>query len=159
MNKEIAKALQAPFPPEEVQWKVQTRSRDKRRGLVVAYIDARAVLNRLDEVVGPEGWHDSYDILADRHGEEGRLTEVRCRLTVLGITKEDVGEGDSLKAAFSDALKRAAVKFGIGRYLYYLPSQWVDLDENGNIPPKTLKKLQQLLADDQEDQEEDRRNP
>jgi hypothetical protein len=51
------------------------------------------------------------------------------------VTKVDVGGpseqpdgGDRLKAAFSDALKRAAVKFGIGRYLYRLPSQWVDYD-------------------------------
>jgi hypothetical protein len=36
--------------------------------------------------------------------------------------------GDRLKAAFSDALKRAAVKYGVGRYLYRLPSQWVDYD-------------------------------
>ena len=51
------------------------------------------------------------------------------------ITKSDVGgpseqpdEGDRRKAAFSDALKRAAVKFGIGRYLYRLPNQWLDYD-------------------------------
>src|SRR5262249_44867130 len=31
-------------------------------------------------------------------------------------------------AAFSDALKRAAVKFGVGRYLYRLPQQWCDYD-------------------------------
>jgi hypothetical protein len=49
--------------------------------------------------------------------------------------KEDVGgqseqpdEGDRRKAAFSDALKRAAVKFGIGRYLYRQKPQWVDWD-------------------------------
>src|SRR5262249_54020635 len=51
------------------------------------------------------------------------------------LTKVDVGGpseqpdgGDGLKAAFSDALKRAAVKYGVGRYLYRLPSQWVDYD-------------------------------
>jgi hypothetical protein len=64
---------------------------------------------------------------------------VVCRLKVrLGndwITKMDVGapseqpdEGDRRKAAFSDALKRAAVKFGIGRYLYRLKDLWVDYD-------------------------------
>jgi hypothetical protein len=51
------------------------------------------------------------------------------------ITKVDVGSpsdekdaGDKRKAAFSDALKRAAVKFGIGRYLYNLAAVWVDYD-------------------------------
>jgi len=155
MNREIAQALQAPFPPSEVQWKVQTRSKDRKRGLAVAYVDARAVLNRLDEAVGPEGWYDTYEVLADRDTEDGRHVEVRCRLTILGITKEDVGEGDSLKAAFSDALKRAAVKFGVGRYLYSLPSQWVDLDDGGNIHPKALKKLQQLLVAENEEEEDE----
>src|SRR5262249_6911389 len=35
---------------------------------------------------------------------------------------------DRMKAAFSDSLKRAAVKFGVGRYLYRLPTQWQDYD-------------------------------
>jgi hypothetical protein len=64
---------------------------------------------------------------------------VVCRLSVkIGeawVTKMDVGgpsdqkdEGDRRKAAFSDALKRAAVKFGVGRYLYDLPPVWCDYD-------------------------------
>jgi hypothetical protein len=61
----------------------------------------------------------------------------RLRLKIGGewITKMDVGSpseqpdgGDRLKAAFSDALKRAAVKFGIGRYLYRLPQTWCNYD-------------------------------
>jgi len=85
----------------------------------------------LDDVVGVENWQDHYDILPDG--------SVICRLRLnLGgrwITKSDVGSpseqpvsGDRLKAAFSDALKPAAVKFGIGRYLYRLPAQWVDYE-------------------------------
>src|SRR5207249_11297034 len=45
-----------------------------------------------------------------------------------GGQSEQPDEGDRRKAAFSDALKRAAVKFGIGRYLYRLPALWVDYD-------------------------------
>lgn len=142
--KDIFAQLTAPFAPEEVGWKVQATNRDRTRGLVVAYVDARTILDRLDEVVGPEGWQDAYEVLADRETERGRLVEVKCRLTVLGVTKEDVGEGDSLKAAFSDALKRAAVKFGIGRYLYRLEKTWVPL-KDGQIEEKTLAKLRELL--------------
>nr|WP_279231580.1 Rad52/Rad22 family DNA repair protein [Thermus thalpophilus] len=136
-----------PFPPAEVQWRIEALSKDRKRALVVPYVDARTVLDRLDRVVGPEGWHDSYEVLADQErnlkDERGerreRLCEVKCRLTVLGVTKEDVGEGDSLKAAFSDALKRAAVKFGVGRYLYRLEKQWVDYDpEKGRFTPPKL---------------------
>ena len=63
---------------------------------------------------------------------DGR-SAVECTLTVCGVSKTDVGtsgeSADAAKAAYSDALKRAAVKFGIGRYLYALPKQWVNYDE------------------------------
>src|SRR5205807_4549569 len=92
-----------------------------------------------------ENWEDAYKLLPDG--------SVMCRLRVkLGdrwITKTDVGSpseqpdlGDRLKAAFSDALKRAAVKFGIGRYLYRLAAQWVDYDP----AKKQLVQLPQLPA-------------
>ena len=48
---------------------------------------------------------------------------ISCELTVLGVTKQDVGTismADQMKGAHSDALKRAAVRFGIGSYLYDL---------------------------------------
>ncbi len=121
---DIWEMLGEPFPPEELQWRVEALSKDKKRALVVPYVDARAVLDRLDEVVGTHGWQDSYEVL---YAHEGNFA-VKCRLTVMDVTKEDVGEGDSLKAAFSDALKRAAVKFGIGRFLYRLDKQWVNHD-------------------------------
>ena len=140
---EVWRKLAEPFPPGEVQWRVEALSRDKKRALVVPYVDARTVLDRLDKVVGPEGWHDAYEVLSDAErlvkDERGERREVKCRLTVLGVTKEDMGEGDSLKAAFSDALKRAAVKFGVGRYLYRLEKQWVDYDpEKGRFTPPKL---------------------
>ncbi len=144
---EVWQKLSEPFPPGEVQWRIEALSRDKKRALVVPYVDARTVLDRLDRAVGPEGWQDAYEVLADaertvkdeRGERRERLVEVKCRLTVLGVTKEDVGEGDSLKAAFSDALKRAAVKFGVGRYLYRLEKQWVDYDpEKGRFTPPRL---------------------
>lgn len=116
--------LSEPFPASEVQWRVEALSKDKRRAMVVPYVDARTVLDRLDETVGPDGWQDHYEVLAEKEGNYA----VKCRLTLLEVSKEDVGEGDSLKAAFSDALKRAAVKFGVGRYLYRLEKQWVDHD-------------------------------
>src|SRR5262249_54418463 len=60
---------------------------------------------------------------------------LRVRIGKRVVTRQDVGspsdqpdEGDRRKAAVSDALKRAAVKLGIGRYLYRLPKQWHDWD-------------------------------
>ena len=82
-------------------------------------------------MVGVLGWQDEYECLPDG----SVVCKLRLRLGDEWITKMDVGgpseqpdEGDRRKAAFSDALKRAAVKFGIGRYLYRLPNQWADYD-------------------------------
>jgi hypothetical protein len=144
LNREILETLIRPFDPREVEVKIQAVNRDRTRAQVVAYVDARTVLDRLDEAVGPTGWSDSYEVLTNSTDGEGRrLVEVKCALTVLGVSKEDVGEGDSLKAAFSDALKRAAVKFGVGRYLYRLPKVWANLDERGNI--KDLEAVKRAL--------------
>jgi hypothetical protein len=125
----ISQALGEPFPVEEVRWKPQAVSGN--RALAIAYIDARSVMDRLDNAVGPAGWQDEYEFLPDG----AVLCKLRLRIDGEWIMKQDVGgqsdqqdNGDRLKAAVSDALKRAAVKFGIGRYLYDLPRQWVDYD-------------------------------
>ncbi|HUX75468.1 MAG TPA: Rad52/Rad22 family DNA repair protein [Anaerolineae bacterium] len=128
---EVRKAFKRPFPKGAVKWKAQATSSDKTRALAVAFIDARNVMERLDRVVGPGEWGDEYEVVIAT-GEE---FVVECRLTVLGVTKADVGDssasgggGNLAKTAYSDALKRAAVKFGVGRYLYALPKRWVTYD-------------------------------
>ncbi len=125
----IAEQLAAPFPASDVRWKPQTVSGN--RALAIAYIDARAVIDRLDEVLGIDGWTDAYEVLPDG----SVVCTLKARIGETWVSKVDVGgpseqpdEGDRRKAAFSDALKRAAVKLGIGRYLYRLPRQWVDWD-------------------------------
>jgi hypothetical protein len=127
--KEITQALAAPFELDSVKFKPAVVN--GTRCLALAYVDARAIQDRLDEVLGVEGWQDDYEILPDG----SVVCRLRLRLGDEWVTKVDVGGpseqpdgGDRLKAAFSDALKRAAVKFGVGRYLYRLPSQWVDYD-------------------------------
>jgi hypothetical protein len=127
--KAITEALSTPFDPAEVRFKPQAVKGN--RALALAYIDARVIQDRLDDVLGVEGWQDEYETLADG----SVVCRLRLKLGDQWITKMDVGSpseqpdgGDRLKAAFSDALKRAAVKFGIGRYLYRLPAQWVDYD-------------------------------
>ena len=107
-------ALAAPFEPQEVRVRSQA-------GRQLHYITARTAMNRLDNVLGPENWWDEYV-----PGENSVL----CRLTVRlpdgsTLTKADAGgyagmadSGDDDKSGYSDAFKRAAVKFGVGRYLY-----------------------------------------
>src|ERR1700760_370682 len=125
----LTRALSAPFDPSLIRWKPGVVSGN--RALALAYVDARTIQDRLDEVLGVEGWQDDYECLPDG----SVVCRLRLRLGNDWVTKVDVGGpseqpdgGDRLKAAFSDALKRAAVKFGIGRYLYRLGTQWVDYD-------------------------------
>jgi Rad52/22 family double-strand break repair protein len=129
MTHELFLRLAAPFADDDVQFKPQAVKGN--RALAIAYIDARAVMDRLDEVLGPANWQDEYHLLP----EGAMLCKLSVRVDGEWIAKTDVGSpsdqpdgGDRTKAAVSDALKRAAVKLGIGRYLYNLPHQWADYD-------------------------------
>ena len=59
-TEEIMKKLAAPFPADDVEWRVQNTSQDKTRGMAVPYIDSRAIQNRLDTVVGIYNWKTEY---------------------------------------------------------------------------------------------------
>jgi hypothetical protein len=132
--------LAEPFAPSEVKWKAQVVRGN--RALTVAYVDARVVEDRLDHVFGVDGWQDAYQVLPNN----SVVCKLRIRVGDEWIEKSDVGsqseqpdEGDRLKSAFSDALKRAAVKLGIGRYLYRMPQQWCDYDANSRQIKQTPK--------------------
>lgn len=108
---------------------LNVKQRPGMGGRTLSYIDAREVMDRLDEVIGPNRWCDSYRQL------EGPGFPVQCTLTLfapegdVSTFRTDVGycnnpqspEPEALKSAYSDAFKRAAVKFGIGRFLYQDP--------------------------------------
>jgi len=125
----LMQALQAPFPANALKFRPGATSGN--RALALPYVDSRAVQDRLDDVLGVAGWQDSYQLLPDGSA----VCTLRVRIGEEWITKQDVGSpseqpdaGDRMKSAFSDALKRAAVKFGIGRYLYRVAPLWVDYD-------------------------------
>jgi len=140
--------LKAPFDVAKVSWRVGSTNKKKvqretnnqnarpTKGMPLAYIDARDVMQRLDEVL--EGkWQDKYF-----ETNSGRvICELSCFIDGEWITKSD-GAGDTgtegEKGAISDAFKRAAVKFGIGRYLYSIKSGWVDLDQYGKFQTPNL---------------------
>lgn len=132
---DVQKRLQAPFPAHMVYWKPGSMNKEKTRALMMAFVDARGIQDRLDAIC-PDDWSfDAVEVAG------ARVPTVRGTLTVLGISRTDFGEGDpsseagnSYKAAVSDALKRCAVQFGIGRYLYDLPKQWVNWDAQKRQP-------------------------
>lgn len=115
--------LAAEFPRNAVSWRAQTVTKDGSKALALAYIDSRDVQDRLDEVVGPENWQDRYEV----HGAK-TICYLSLRIADEWVTKAD-GAGDTAveaeKGSLSDAFKRAAVKWGIGRYLYSLDAVWV----------------------------------
>src|SRR5262245_34067196 len=128
-RQQIEAALAAPFDQAEVKWKPKVIQGN--RALALCYVDARVIQDRLDEVLGVTGWQDDYEFQPDG----SVLCRLKLRIGGEWLTKVDVGGeseqpdgGDRKKAAVSDALKRAAVKWGVGRYLYRIPGQWVDYD-------------------------------
>jgi len=151
LSRDILHKLAAPFEPSLVHWKPQALSADKTRALATCYVDARVVMDRLDIVVGGD-WSFDWEPLPGG--------EVKGILTVCGVTRADVGErgsgdfGDTLKAAVSDALKRAAVHFGVARYLYDLPAQWVGYDARRKrlteIPRLPAWAMPEKSSDDQD---------
>lgn len=139
--REIGTKLAEPFPPDAIGWKPQ--SVKGNRALAVAYINARDVMKRLDATVGVGGWADYYEV----RDSGAVMCHLRVRVDGEWVEKCDIGSpsdqpdaGDSLKAGLSDALKRAAVKFGVGRYLYDLEMIWCDYDP----VTKRLTQLPQL---------------
>lgn len=132
-------ALAAPFPTEFIDWRIGSTNKDKTRGMALAYIDARAVMDRLDTICGMDGWQCRYP-----HANSKTVCEIGIHWKNEWIWKAD-GAGDTdfeaEKGALSDAFKRAAVRWGIGRYLYDVDAPWVQLEEGKRIPDVELKKL------------------
>ncbi|MFZ5783941.1 MAG: Rad52/Rad22 family DNA repair protein [Pseudomonadota bacterium] len=140
------RALAAPFEPEEVSWRLGSVSKEKMRGMALAFVDARTVMDRLDDVCGPAGWQCRYS-----HANGKTVCDIGILCDGEWIWKAD-GAGDTdieqEKGALSDAFKRAAVRWGIGRYLYMLDSPWVEIEEAGRsfrIRRGAYKELEMIL--------------
>lgn len=113
------------------KWKIQSVSQTKPKAQCVAYVDARDVMDLLDRAVGYENWKDEY-VFANN--------QWLCGLSIRTengewVTKWDTGTAGNFEAekgAISDAFKRSAVKWGVGRFLYDLKVEWVDTNKPGS---------------------------
>lgn len=131
-EREMMEALRAPFPAKDIQWRVGSVRRDGTAAMALAYLTSRAAMDRLDEVVGPINWQDTY--------REWRTKGVMCGIGIRGEDGEwswkydaaDETQIEPTKGGIADAFKRAAVKWGIGRYLYNLDTQWTAVEKRGN---------------------------
>lgn len=134
------KKLAEPFPASDIEWRIG-QSGNSARGIwakCMAYISARAVQSRLDDVCGPENWSVEYrPIAGTRDKEPSFIARIGIKFGGEWVFKED-GSGPSefepLKGGISGALKRAASAWGVGRYLYELEAGFAEIayeDRNG----------------------------
>lgn len=131
LTQEDIQVLSKPFPDDTVGVKVQSISKAKNKAMLILYLQHTDVYARLEEV--DAGWvfktvSCEKETRTDWKGTY-TVTVVRAQLTVCGVTRENAGEGDDPKSAYSDALKRCAMLFGVGRYLYDAELVWVDYSE------------------------------
>lgn len=136
-------ALAAPFPPERISWRPGSMTKDKSKAMALAYLNARDVMERLDDVCGPGGWQCRYS-----HAQGRTVCDLAIKIDGEWVWKAD-GAGDSdieaEKGALSDAFKRSAVRWGVGRYLYDVSSPWVEIDEWKKIKEHERPKLEAIL--------------
>ena len=136
---DVYEELRKPFPAKDIEWRVQQAGEKNGRvwAMVLAYVDARAIRRRLDEVVGFANWQTTYKTVGN-----GVCCELSVRESILDpdsegliwVTKSD-GSGETdfegVKGAFSGALKRAAYSWGIGQYLYDLEATFAIITDKG----------------------------
>ena len=149
MTDEQAKALEYPFTFQEIEWRVlRTSKKDPTRAQVAAYVESRAIQNRLDSVVGRENWQNTFESIV---GNNNGTTAHICRISIYypergeWITKSD-GAGctdvEPIKGGLSNAFKRAASMWGMGRYLYGLKNIWANIDEYKAIAQSSYPELE-----------------
>lgn len=137
----VEKELQRPFHYRDIEWRVQ-QSGIGRNGspycMVLAYVTNRAIMSRLDDVFGCFGWQNQF-----RDIQGGG---VECGISVENngawITKWDAANQtqiEATKGGRSDSMKRAAVQWGIGRYLYNLDASFAECAIG--YPPPELKNI------------------
>lgn len=122
----IENELKKPFPEVAIHWRVGATTGDKSKGIALAYIDARDVMERLDFVCGLGNWQCRYPFAG--------CCEIGVKIDGEWIWKSNgagVTDYEAEKGQFSDAFKRAAVMWGVGQYLYGLPNEWVAIKSQG----------------------------
>ena len=140
--------LSAPFAPNKIHWRAGAMSKDKTKTMALAYLDARDVMERLDEAVGPENWQNKYTHSSPAICSIGIKVDGEWIWKTNGAGETDI-EGE--KGALSDAFKRAAVLWGVGRYLYDVDSPWVAVDQYKKIVQSEYGKLNSALLNASKD--------
>jgi hypothetical protein len=128
---QVAVLLEYPFRDDQVK----AREKDG-----APYIDGASVIQRLNDVLGPENW--SFRLLGDpQQLEDEAIVRGRLIARIDGriVVKEDFGaheyarkradkaivsRGDTIKSAVTDCIKRCAHQLGVGLHLYSKDGQY-----------------------------------
>ena len=109
------KDLQKPLSTDQIDFRVQSINKGGY-ATILAYKDARADMQRLDEVCGPLNWMRQH-----LHGNHNCIVSIWNKETNQWVSKEDTGTAsmtEKEKGLASDSFKRACFNWGIGRELY-----------------------------------------
>lgn len=144
--KKIQRELQQPFAPSDLEWRVQASGKygDKIWCRVLAYVTNRAIQQRFDDVVGVFGWKNEFAPLPNAVGD-GALCGISIKFEAEWITKFDGADNTAIEATkggLSGSMKRAAVEWGPGRYLYDIDAIYATV-----ITEEAFKKLQRHEKD------------
>lgn len=118
------------FPANELKSFILTQTKDKKKGMAAFYVDNRAIMNRLDAVCGHANWRNEF--AAGPSG--GVICGISIRINGEWITKWDGADNtavEATKGGLSTSMRRAAVQWGIGRYLYEVEGVWVPVKAQG----------------------------
>lgn len=129
----LLEELQVPFDPALIRWHAKEFKVLQRRkfALFFPHADPRAYKDRLNSLFGPMAWSDAYEITTI----PSKILVV-CKLTITPLgphshsaTGEEFSRNpNAATAAEAQAFKRACASFGLGRYLYYFPGVWLEVD-------------------------------
>ena len=130
--------LKKPFPVSSLKWRIGNKNREGSKANMLVYVDARMVQDRLDDVVGAGNWQFETRSMNSVNRQGNTFTiigRLGIKINDEWIWKEDGAENSDIEAAkggISDAFKRAAVQWGIGRYLYNASdySTWAEVKSN-----------------------------
>jgi len=134
--------LNKPILPDEIEWKIQSYTKDKSKTIIVPYITSRCVMERFDMAFGVMGWQSKF-----REITKGFICTMSVKVGDIWISKEDgasITGIEPVKGGISDSLKRAAHQFGLGRCLYSYPKVMIK-GEQKYISKEIMVRLDKMV--------------
>ncbi|RYC69670.1 Rad52/Rad22 family DNA repair protein [Spirosoma sordidisoli] len=135
--------LSAPITSTEIEWRVQSQTKDAQKIIVVPYITNRCVMQRFDDQFGWERWHNEI-----KEVDGGFLCTISVVLDGGEIVRKTDGASrtgiEPIKGGISDAMKRCAVQFGLGRGLYDFPKVFIETKDK-YIPNWAMPLLDKMV--------------